>query len=185
MTGTPEGSRPDRSEVDRLIRQAQSGDQTAFETLYRVHVGRIYALSLRLVSDPVRAEELTQSAFVKAWQKLGSFRGESTFVVWLHRLTVNLMLEERRSEGRRSARVLVTDDDDLLQGKAPARSPETRIDLERAIASLPSGARTVFVLHDIEGYRHEEIAEMTGLATGTSKAQLHRARRLLRKALDR
>ncbi|MDP6778771.1 MAG: sigma-70 family RNA polymerase sigma factor [Candidatus Latescibacteria bacterium] len=185
MTGAPEGSRPGRADSDRLIRRAQDGDQTAFETLYRENAGRIYALSLRLVSDPRRAEELTQGAFVRAWEKLGSFRGESTFVVWLHRLTVNLMLEERRSEGRRTARVLVTDDEDLLHGSASAGSPEARIDLERAIASLPSGARTAFVLHDVEGYRHEEIAEMTGLAIGTSKAQLHRARRLLRKALER
>ena len=185
MTGAPEGTKPDRAEVERLIRRAQNGDQAAFETLYRALVGRIYALSLRLVSDPTRAEELTQGAFVRAWQKLASFRGESTFVVWLHRLTVNLMLEERRSEGRRTARVLVTDDDDLLHGKVSAGSPEARIDLERAIASLPTGARTAFVLHDVEGYRHEEIAEMTGLAMGTSKAQLHRARRLLREALER
>ena len=173
------------AEATHLVGQACRGDHEAFEALYRANVGRIYALCLRLSADVLRAEELTQSVFIKAWEKLGSFRGKSAFSTWLHRLTVNLVLEDKRSERRRTERVLTTDDPALLDGGSVEMQPDVGIDLERAIALLPPGARAAFVLHDIEGYRHNEIAELTGTSPGTSKVQLHRARRLLRKALER
>ena len=120
---------------------------------------------------------------MRAWQKLGSFRGESAFTTWLHRLTVNLVLGRRRAWGRRESREAVLDEGVLAVAKSPAAPAGLNLDLERAIRRLPERARTVFVLHDVEGYRHDEIADMAGMAVGTSKAQLHRARRLLREAL--
>ncbi len=169
--------------MNALISRARDGDKQAFEQLYRENVGRVYALCLRMMGDSAMADELTQDAFVRAWQKLDSFRGESAFSSWLHRLTVNLILQNRRSDRRRSS-WLVTSDDPELVGATPTESPiATAIDLEDAIRRLPPGAREVFVLHDVEGYRHSEIAELAGIAPGTSKAQLHRARRLLRETL--
>jgi RNA polymerase sigma-70 factor (ECF subfamily) len=171
-----------------LVRRAQAGDRVAFEQLYRDNVGRVYALCYRMAGTADLAEELAQDVFVRAWQKLGSFRGESAFSSWLHPLTVNVALSERRSRKRRVARVMTTDDlTGFERPGPPTRSdgPEAGFDLERALATLPPGARAVFVLHDVEGYKHAEIAERTGVATGTSKAQLHRARRLLREALKR
>ena len=174
------------SDPTDLVHRAQQGDQAAFEALYRQHVGRVYALCLRLASDPAQAEELTQDAFVRAWERLASFRGESAFGSWLYRLTVNVVFHHLRGARRRSLRVLTTDEPVALE-RPPRDSggPGARLDLERAVAGLPPGARQVFVLHDVEGYRHEEIARLTGIAVGTSKAQLFRARRLLREALDR
>ena len=177
-----------RSREAELVRRAQAGDRGAFEQLYRDNLGRVYALCFRMAGAPDLAEELAQDVFVRAWQKLGSFRGESAFSSWLHPLTVNVALSERRSRRRRVSRVMTTDDLTTYERPGPpARSdgPEAGFDLERALASLPPGARAVFVLHDVEGYKHEEIAELTGVATGTSKAQLHRARKLLREALTR
>jgi RNA polymerase sigma-70 factor (ECF subfamily) len=166
-----------------LVERAVSGDVEAFEELYRLNVGRVYALCLRMAGDPTLAEELAQEAFVRAWQKLGSFRGASAFSTWLHRVTVNVVLGHRRSATRREARVRAVRDD--FPHDVAARQPGTAesIDLERAISSLPDGARMVFVLHDVEGFRHREISRSMGIAVGTSKAQLHRARKLLRKAL--
>jgi RNA polymerase sigma-70 factor, ECF subfamily len=166
-----------------VVQRAKAGDVPAFEQLYRDHVGRIYALCLRLSGDVTRAEELTQDVFVRAWEKLDGFRGDSAFGTWLHRLAINVVLGERRSEGRRAAR-LVEDETALCSAPAPrASEPGERFDLERAIAALPPGARTVFVLHEVEGYGHAEIAQLTGRAEGTCKALLHRARKLLREAL--
>jgi RNA polymerase sigma-70 factor (ECF subfamily) len=166
-----------------LVGRAAAGDVEAFEELYRVNVGRVYALCLRMAGDPTLAEELAQEAFVRAWQKLGSFRGASAFSTWLHRVTVNVVLGHRRSTARRETRVSAVGDN-LPRDVAvrEARTAES-IDLERAISSLPDGARTVFILHDVEGFRHREISSLMGIAVGTSKAQLHRARKLLRKAL--
>ncbi len=169
--------------VERQVAQAQAGDVGAFEELYRQHVGRIHALCLRMCGDAREAEELTQDAFVRAWEKLDSFRGSSAFSSWLHRLAVNVVLGSWRARGRHRERVVAIAD---VEGSVdPGHEPQPRLamDLESAIAGLPAGARTVFVLHDVEGYRHRDIAELTGLAVGTSKTQLHRARRLLRKAL--
>jgi len=167
-----------------LVERAARGDVDAFEELYRANSGRVYALCLRMSGDPLLAEELAQEAFVHAWRKLGSFRGASSFSTWLHRVTVNVVLGHRRSRARREARVTTSSDLEIHNHIAPAAPDGVAVDLERAIASLPDGARTVFVLHDVEGFRHREISRLAGIAVGTSKAQLHRARHLLRKALS-
>lgn len=166
-----------------LVDRAARGDIEAFEKLYQANSGRVYVLCLRMTGDPALAEELAQEAFVRAWQKLGSFRGASAFSTWMHRVTVNVVLGHRRSTARRESRLQVVGED--FPGHTTAREawPAEVIDLERAVASLPDGARTVFVLHDVEGYRHREISDLMGIAVGTSKAQLHRARKMLRKAL--
>jgi RNA polymerase sigma-70 factor (ECF subfamily) len=162
---------------------AQRGDVAAFERLYRTHAGRVYALCLRLTADAPRAEMLAQDAFVKAWERLGTFRGESPFSAWLRQVTVNVVMGDRRAAARRERRVTATDDDAVLDGPGGARMDAERLDLERAIRLLPEGARTVFVLHDVEGYGHEEIASVMGIAEGTSKAHLHKARGKLKEIL--
>ncbi len=167
-----------------LIRRAQARDVGAFERLYRAHVPRVYAVCLRLAADPRRAEELTQTAFIQLWRKLPQFRGGSAFTTWLHRLAVNTVLMDFRSTRRRESRVQGAEDPASLETPPPAAPPGLRLDLEQAIARLPSQARLVFVLHDIEGRTHEEIAGLMDLETGTTKAQLHRARQLLQKALQ-
>jgi RNA polymerase sigma-70 factor (ECF subfamily) len=172
-----------RATERRLVEQAQAGDLVAFERLYRENERKVFALSLRLSSDAALAEELTQEVFVRAWRKLSTFRGESAFSSWLYPLTVNVALSERRSRRRREARIVATDDTASLERAGAPAAPEAGFDLEKAMATLPPGARAVFVLHDVEGRTHEEIAAMLKLAPGTSKAQLHRARRLLREAL--
>jgi len=167
-----------------LVRRAQQGDSAAFDAIYALTAGRVFAVCLRLCADREMAERLVQDAFVAAWQRLSTFRGESRFTSWLHRIAVNAVLQDRRSSMRREARVALADD--CVLDAAPARrdTVDAHIDLERAIASLPPGARTALVLHDIEGYTHQEIGEMTGVAAGTVKAQLHRARRLLQQRLE-
>ncbi len=167
-----------------LVRQAQQGDHAAFQLLYREHVGRVYALCLRLTADPTAAEEFTQDAFVRAWERLASFRGESAFSSWLYRLTVNVVFQSRRAARRRTQRVLTTADPGALERPGRETNPGLGLDLERALAALPAGAREVFVLYDVEGYGHQEIADLSGIAVGTSKAQLFRARRLLRGMLQ-
>ena len=166
-----------------LVRRAQQRDPRAFASLYRVHLNRIYALCLRMTADPSLAEELTQQAFIGAWQKLPLFRGESAFASWLHRLAVNTVLMAFRARSRLTARVVFTDDPAALESPLSPPPPGLRLDLDQAIAALPPQARTIFVLHDVEGWQHREIAEQLGLATGTTKAQLHRARNLLQEAL--
>lgn len=202
MTALPPADDASDRETDaRLVERARTGDVDAFEHLYRREVGRVYGLCLRMTADAVRARELTQSVFVRAWDRLASFRGDAKLSSWLHRIAVNEVLVEARTDRRRRARVVLADDDvdgrdtpgqegarnhaPGRDGFAPPVDTETRIDLERAIAALPPGARTVFVLHDVEGYRHEEISRMTGSAEGTLRAQLHRARKLLMEALSR
>jgi RNA polymerase sigma-70 factor (ECF subfamily) len=174
-----------RSETD--VERAARGDRLAFERLYRLHVDRIYSLCTRMVGDRTRAEELTQDAFVRAWEKLAQFRGESAFGTWLHRLAVNVVLNDRQTEGRRRGRHddSIEDVDTMAHGDVrPTPVAGLSIDLERAIAGLPPGARKVFVLHDVEGYTHDEIGEILGVTAGGCKAQLHRARLLLREALN-
>lgn len=161
---------------------AQSGDAQAFERLYRAQVGRIHSLARRMVG-PSEADELTQDVFVRAWQKLHTFRGEAAFGTWLHRLGVNVMLAYRGSLGARR-RYLDEDADPAVEAARPAPL-ELTLDFEGAMERLPRGAKHVFVLHDVEGYKHQEIAEMLGITAGTSKAQLHRARMALRKHLER
>lgn len=175
----------DQEALNLAVRRAQAGDPDAFGDIYRAHAGRVYALCLRLEGDPVRAQELVQDVFVRVWRQLGSFRHESAFGTWLHRLAVNVVLGDRRAAWRRDRRVTTVEEPEVLETGRELPDAATAMDLEKAIAELPPGARTVFVLHDIEGYQHGEIASMTGIAEGTSKAQLFRARRLLRKALNR
>jgi RNA polymerase sigma factor (sigma-70 family) len=167
-----------------LVARVQRGDGAAFDALYARTVGRVYAVCLRLCADRAEAERLTQDTFVQAWQRMRSFRGDSRFTSWLHRIAVNTVLQDRRSAGRREARVRLATDDELADVAGRPQSTELQLDLEQAIAGLPFGARTALVLHDIEGYTHQEIATMTGLAAGTIKAQLHRARQLLQQRLE-
>jgi len=176
----------DREHEATLVDAARQGDCAAFESLYRSNRDRIYGLLWRLCSgDAALAEDMLQESFVRAWQKLHSFRGESRFGTWLHRLSANVALSDRRTRLRRVQREVALDesiertalgDRDVFADK--------RMDLEKAITRLPERARSVLVLYDVEGYRHQEIAEMTGMAVGSSKAQLHRARKLLREELD-
>ena len=162
-----------------LVRRAADGDVRAFEALYRRHVKRIHGVVWRLVGGvEARAEELVQDAFVKAWQSLAGFRQDSAFSTWMHRLAVNTALMDLRS--RAGAEALETDDSMLEFHTAPATRRDLGMDLEKVVAKLPPRARAVLVLHDVEGWKHEEIATELGMAVGSSKAQLHRARGLLR-----
>jgi RNA polymerase sigma-70 factor (ECF subfamily) len=191
MTARLELVPDDRDGERTLARLASAGDESAFEQLYRAHSARVFALCLRMSGSRQRAGELTQDVFVHVWKRLGSWRGESALSSWIYRLTVNLVLSNVRGEKRRQNHEM-TDEREPDRGEpktetapAPAVSVHEAIDLERAIAGLPQGARTVFVLHDVEGYQHNEIAKMTGTAEGTCRAQLHRARKLLMEALER
>lgn len=166
------------------VERARRGERGAFETLYREHVARVHALCLRMTGDPGKAEELTQDVFVRAWSRLDSFRGDAAFGTWLHRIAVNAVLQKGRSDRRREKRVEIRDAHEL-EAPVTRDRPADRLDLERAVAGLPEGARAIFLLHDVHGYKHHEIADMMGLAVGTTKAQLHRARRLLREVLER
>lgn len=163
-----------------LVTRARDGDVEAFERLYRRHAGRVHATCRRLAGNTHDAEEFTQKAFVQAWEALPRFRGDSGFGTWLHRIAVNVVLTHRR----RVAREVENLRDAGEEPPGNARDPSGGMDLERAISALPDGAREVFVLHDVEGYRHDEIAALTGIAVGTSRAQLHRARSLLRERLS-
>ena len=165
---------------------AAGGDRQAFERLYRTHSSRVYSLCTRMSGSRTKGEELTQDVFVRTWEKLPQFRGESAFSTWLYRLAVNVVLNARKTEGKQASRTDETDVGDERWDEG-ARAPMyiERMDLADAIAKLPAGARKVFVLHDVEGFKHEEIAEMCGITSGGSKAQLHRARLLLREALER
>ena len=184
---------PDRDAERVLVDRARSGDVGAFEALYRANVGRVYALALRLTADRRDATELTQDVFVHAWRKLATFRGDAAFATWLHRIAVNSLFMQVRGDRRRAARFHSANDEppseerptSTAEGRARVVDVEQTVDLERAIAALPPGARRIFVLYDVLGYRHDEIARLTGLAEGTLRAQLHRARKLLMEALDR
>ena len=163
--------------------RAAHGDHEAFERLYRGHVDRIYSLALRMTGEDL-AEDLTQEVFIRAWKKLGSFRGDARFGTWLHRLAVNHILSRRETVRKREAR-RVMGQGIMERMIAPRRRASAEgLDIESALQTLPSRAKEVFVLYDVEGYAHEEIAEMTGVSVGTSKSQLHRARKLLREQLE-
>ena len=166
------------------VLSAAAGDRRAFERVYRAHANRVFSLCTRMLGDRTLAEEVTQDVFVRVWEKLPGFRGESAFSTWLHRVTVNVVLSRRKAVGLHQSR---TTDDEDAQALAASRpvSVGDRLDLEAAIAGLPPGARRVFVLHDVEGFTHEEIGDQLGISPGGSKAQLHRARMLLRAALTR
>jgi RNA polymerase sigma-70 factor (ECF subfamily) len=168
-----------------VVRRAQQGDVGAFELLYRAHAPAVHVLARRMLGDEREVGEAVQDIFVRAWERLASFRGESALGTWLHRLAVNVILE-RTLSARRDAERLVDEDlsDAPVAGRSTGGELDARIDMDAALARLPAGARMVFVLHDIEGYSHEEIATITGLAPGTARAQLWRARRRLMRLLD-
>ena len=180
-TGEPRSA----GDIEQLVELARQGDVRAFERLYRAGVGRVYATCLRLTADPTRAERATQDAFIRAWEKLPEYRGEARFGTWVHRIAINCVLQSRRSEQRRVQRERIGGEAlDLDAGRGHEQDrAHGAMDLERAIANLPERARCVLVLHDLEGYRHREIAELLEITEGTSKGQLHRARALLKEAL--
>lgn len=161
-----------------LVTRVKNNDVAAYEQLYREHVGRVYALCLRMVNNNAIAEELCQEVFVKVWQKIHSFRGDSAFSSWLHRLATNLVLSDLRKK-----QLLTMDIDDVSEAQVQSNTDTDTgkvLDMEQAVRQLPDGARAIFVLHDVEGFQHKEIAEMLSIAEGTSKTQLHRARKLLK-----
>lgn len=168
--------------IDDVVRRAQQGDVDAFEMLYRSHAPAVHALCRRMIGDDGEARDLVQDVFVRAWQRLPTFRGQSALSTWMHRLAVNVVLEQMRSTKRDVNRFIDDADHDALP--AHPTSPDARMDIDRAVAKLPAGARIVFVLHDVHGYSHDEIAQMTGIAAGTARAQLFRARRALMRLLE-
>ena len=172
------------TEETDLIRQSLGGSRGAFERIYRENAGQVYALCLRLLADPSEAAEALQDTFVRAWQTLGTFRQECPLAGWIHRIAVSTSLMRMRSRRRRGSHFSSSGEPDMPADEQPAPDPGSSVDLEDAIAKLPPQARAVVVLHDIEGYRHEEIAEFLSIAPGTSKAQLHRARILLKEVLQ-
>ena len=175
--------RPLTRQADSDAALAAAGDTAAFERLYRGNLARVHGLARRMIG-PRDADEVTQDVFVRAWQKLGTFRGDAAFSTWLHRLAVNVMIERRRTWAVLRERIV--DDPDALDRMAlPAGRPDLSLDFEAAIDELPAGAREIFVLHDIEGYKHREIADLLDITSGTSKRQLHRARQLMRRHLTR
>jgi RNA polymerase sigma-70 factor (ECF subfamily) len=178
LTGAFDGLSDHATATPNDTALAAAGDMRAFERLYRTHVSRVHSLARRMMGGR-DADELTQDIFVRAWQKLGTFRGESAFGTWLHRLAVNVILEHRRTLAVRMGRHY--DGEDVFDRlSARSSTPDLAMDLDAALEKLPAGARHVFVLHDIEGYKHREIAAALGISSGTSKTQLHRARMLLR-----
>ena len=175
------GPGPQKAAMSADAKLAAQGDLRAFERLYREHVARIHSLMRRMIGAD-EAAEMTQDVFVRAWEKLGSFRGEAAFGTWLHRVAINVALTKRAQLGRRRDR-MDADPTTLERIEARVGHGDLSMDFERAIERLPDGARQVFVLHDVEGYTHEEIGSLLGVASGTSKAQLHRARMILRRHL--
>ncbi len=183
---------PVEASIDPIVRAAQAGGAQAFASLYDARASRVFALCVGLSGDRVAATEFVQDTFVRVWERLSTFRGECAFTSWLYRVAVNVVLERHRTDRRRSVRVAIDAD---LAGDDPLKTP-TRdaaavehdvglsLDLERPIAQLPAGARAVFVLYDIEGFPHAEIAQRLGVTEGTSKAHLFRARRLLLELLS-
>jgi RNA polymerase sigma-70 factor (ECF subfamily) len=165
-----------------FIARAQQADTAAFEVLYRAHVGKVYGLCLRMTGNASEAEDCTQDAFIQAWSKLDNFRGDSAFSTWLHRVAVNTVLGRMRKSRREQDRLQAVSD--VMTPAAVTGDGGGMRDLQQALDKLPSGARHVFVLHAVYGYSHDETSEMLGIASGTSKAQLHRARRLLAQQLD-
>jgi len=173
-------SEPKLLDEKRLVEMAQRNDSRAYEQLYKLHVGRVFALCVRLCKDRDMAEDLTQEAFVQAWRKLAQFRGDSAFGSWLYRIATNTTLSYLRKQ---SPFLNSLDIDDVPEPEYRETSDE-QIGLETAISELPDGARAVFVLYSLEGYTHDEISKLLGIAQGSSKAQLHRARQLLKRSLS-
>lgn len=193
LLARPRPSEPIAWTEAEAIRRAQAGDSAAFDFLYQLHARRVYALCLRMVNNPADAEDLMQEAFLQLFRKIGTFRGESAFSTWLHRMTVNVVLMRLRKKS------LPTDSlEETLDPEAENSSPKRdvgapdlrlsgavdRVNLERSIEQLPPGYRAVFVLHDVQGYEHNEIADIMGCSVGNSKSQLHKARTRLRELLQ-
>jgi RNA polymerase sigma-70 factor (ECF subfamily) len=163
------------------VERARHADTSAFESLYRLHVDKVYGLCLRMTGNAAEAEDCTQEAFIQAWNKLSKFRGDSAFSTWIHRIAVNSVLGRMRKSRREQDRIqAVTDISPAMETPGDNGNFE---DLQKAVDDLPDGARHVFVLHAVYGYSHDETGNMLGIATGTSKAQLHRAKRLLAQQL--
>jgi len=163
------------------IRRAQKSDSRAFESLYKLHIGRVYGICLRMTANVSEAEDCAQEAFIQAWNKLDKFRGGSAFSTWLHRIAVNTVLGRIRKSQREQDRILAVAQ--LADSPIDAGDSGELRDLSDAVGKLPQGARNVFVLHAIYGYSHDETGAMLGIAAGTSKAQLHRAKRMLAQQL--
>jgi RNA polymerase sigma-70 factor, ECF subfamily len=162
------------------VRLARDGDTVAFERIYRRHAGRIHTLCCRMLS-PEEADDATQDVFIRAWQKLSLFRGDASFGTWLYRLAINVLLGRRKTATTYQTRFGA--DPDVIPLATRRDRPDLRVDFEAAVQTLPPGAREVFVLHDVEGYTHDEIAGLLNVTAGTSKSQLHRARMSLRQYL--
>jgi len=177
-----------RAEDMALIERCRRGDLAAFEEIYKAHSGKLYSLACRMLGNPTEAEDLLQEIFLSAHRKLDGFRGESALGTWLYRLATNQCLDYLRSRAARSNQVTDTIDDDpaLLDARSRGIADRTvaKMDLERAVAQLPEGARAAFVLHDVQGLEHKEVAEALGIAEGTSKSQVHKARLRLRALLS-
>jgi RNA polymerase sigma-70 factor, ECF subfamily len=183
-------SQGDRLSEAEAIERAKQGDEEAFEVLYHLHKRRVYSLCLRMTANTAAAEDLTQEAFLQLFRKIGTFRGESAFSTWLHRMAVNVVLMQLRKKG---LPVVSLEETMETEEESPKKEPGAedvrlagslnRLQLEQAIGDLPPGYRMVFLLHDVEGYEHNEIAEMVGCSIGNSKSQLHKARMKLRELL--
>jgi len=169
------------SEEAVWIRRAKKSDSRAFEKLYRMHIDKVYGLCLRMTGNVAEAEDCTQEAFIQAWNKLSKFRGDSAFATWLHRIAVNAVLGRMRKSKREQDRIQIAAE--FSPGPASIGDSGNLRDLSDAVDRLPEGARHVFILSGVYGYSHEEASNMLGIAVGTSKAQLHRARRLLSQQL--
>jgi RNA polymerase sigma-70 factor (ECF subfamily) len=184
---------PDDIHLRESIRLAQQGDAAAFEFIYRLHCRRVYSLCLRMVKDPSEAEDLAQEAFMQVFRKIHTFRGESAFSSWLHRLTANIVLMRLRRKKPTSTsldQVFLANDGEVRPGYE-AGGPDVRLtgvfdraNLQRAVNQLPQGYKAMFILHDVEGYQHKEIAEILRCSVGTSKSQLHKARKAIREFLQ-
>ena len=180
----------DRLSEATAIERAKQGDAEAFETLYNLHKRRVYSLCLRMTANTAAAEDLTQEAFLQLFRKIGTFRGESAFSTWLHRMAVNVVLMQLRKKG---LPVVPLEENMETEEESPRKEPGAddprlagsidRMQLQRSIEALPPGYRMIFLLHDVEGYEHNEIAEMVGCSIGNSKSQLHKARMKLREFL--
>ena len=189
MTGASKKSGEKLSEAE-AIERAKQGDAAAFEVLYNLHKRRVYSLCLRMTTNTAEAEDLTQEAFLQLFRKIGTFRGESAFSTWLHRMAVNVVLMQLRKKG---LQVVPLDDENEGEEETPKKDYGAqdnvlagsldRLQLKNAIDRLPPGYRSIFVLHDVEGFEHNEIAEMVGCSIGNSKSQLHKARMKLRELL--
>jgi RNA polymerase sigma-70 factor (ECF subfamily) len=178
---------PGRAADMALVERCRRGDLAAFEELYRAHSGRLYSLTLRMLGNPADAEDMLQDVFLAAHRKLESFRGEAALGTWLYRLATNLCLDHLRSRAGRTSQMTDSLDDEIglqdMESRGLAERTVSKMDLERALAQLPDGCRAAFVLHDVEGLEHREVADVLGIAEGTSKSQVHKARLRLRALL--